>query len=68
VRQARYDPSDGNTGGTADLRSPRVDTIIILDLPRHRVLPTVARRTLRHPGREVQPDGGPEPRDLLFLR
>lgn len=59
---------DGNYGSTADLRFPRADTIIFLDLPRWRFLPAVARRTLPHLGRAVQAPGCPERLDPVFLR
>ena len=59
---------DGNYGGTADLRYPRADTIIFLDLPRRRYLPAMARRTLGDLGRDVQADGCPDRIDPVFLR
>jgi adenylate kinase family enzyme len=46
---------DGNYGGTLDLRLPRADTVVWLDLPTLLCLWRIGRRALRHRG-EVRPD------------
>jgi adenylate kinase family enzyme len=46
---------DGNYGGTLDLRLPRADIVVWLDLPTRLCLWRIARRALRHRG-EVRPD------------
>jgi adenylate kinase family enzyme len=53
---------DGNYGGTLNLRLPRADTVVWLDLPTRTCLWRIARRALRHRG-EVRPsmaEGCPE--------
>jgi adenylate kinase family enzyme len=49
---------DGNYGGSFDVRFPRADLIVMLDLPRWRCLLGVARRSVRWWGR-TRPDSAP---------
>ena len=48
----------GNYGGSFDLRFPRADLIVVLDLPRRTCLLGVVRRSLRWLGRS-RPDSAP---------
>ncbi|GLY67438.1 DNA topology modulation protein FlaR [Amycolatopsis taiwanensis] len=59
---------DGNYSGSMDIRLPRADTIVFLDLPRWRCLLRIARRTLRGWGRDGQAAGCPEHLDPAFWR
>jgi adenylate kinase family enzyme len=61
---------DGQYGSTFDLRVPRAQAIVWLDLPRWRCLASVLWRVAKNYGR-VRPDLGPgciERFDLSFLR
>ncbi|MGL4441550.1 MAG: topology modulation protein [Bosea sp. (in: a-proteobacteria)] len=49
---------DGNYGGTFDLRMPRADVIVLLDLPRLVCLRGILWRPLRYWGKQ-RPDMGP---------
>lgn len=60
---------DGNYGSHLDLRLPRTEAVIWLDLPRYVYFPRALWRSIRHYGRErgdVGP-GCPERVDLSFL-
>jgi adenylate kinase family enzyme len=61
---------DGNYSSTFDLRMPRTDTVIWLDLPRRICMLRVLARALRHYGRARPdgPNGCPERFDLGFFR
>jgi adenylate kinase family enzyme len=59
---------DGNYTDSMDIRLPRADTVIFLDLPRWRCLLRVAWRTLRGWGRDGQAAGCPERLDPEFVR
>lgn len=61
---------DGNYAGTLEIRLPRADTIIYLDLPRWRCMASVIRRTIMYLGRTrpSMAEGCPERFDLSFLR
>lgn len=61
---------DGNYSSTMDIRLPRAETIIFLDLPRWLCLLRVLRRWLTYYGdtRPDLPPGCPEKVDLEFLR
>lgn len=61
---------DGNYSHTLDLRLPKTDTIIYLDIPRHICVWRVAKRVVRTYGRS-RPDlgeGCPERLDPAFLK
>lgn len=61
---------DGNYAGTIEIRLPRADAIIFLDLPRWRCMASLLLRTLRHLGR-TRPSmapGCPERFSLEFLK
>jgi adenylate kinase family enzyme len=57
---------DGNYGSTQDLRLPRADTVVFLDLPRIVCLWSVIRRWAAH-RRRGRPDMHPENHDKLEL-
>jgi len=62
--------TDGNYGGTMEIRFAAADTIVFLDVPRGLCLWRVLRRTLRFAGRS-RPDmteGCPERISLAFVR
>ncbi|MEH0840828.1 AAA family ATPase [Micromonospora sp. CPCC 205711] len=61
---------DGNYGATLDLRLPRADLLVLVDLPWPLCLARVLRRRWdpRAAGRDDLPDGCPERLDLDFLR
>jgi adenylate kinase family enzyme len=61
---------DGNYGGTFDLRMPRADTVVWLDLPRLTCMRRVLLRIIVGYGRarEGLPAGCPERFDMGFLR
>ena len=59
--------ADGNYSATLDERLPRVDTVVLCDLPPWRTLPRAVGRGVRHRGRAVQADGCPERLDPQFL-
>ena len=60
---------DGNYGSTQDLRLPRADTVVFLDLPRLVCLVSVIRRWARH-RRRARPDmpRNNDKLELEFLR
>jgi adenylate kinase family enzyme len=61
---------DGNYPGTLEIRLPRADAIIFLDLPRWRCMASLVWRTLKHVGR-TRPSmapGCPERFSLEFLK
>ena len=62
--------TDGNFGGTMDLRLAAADTIIFLDLPQVLCVLRVVRRFLRyrHQSRPDMAPGCPEKLDLIFLK
>jgi adenylate kinase family enzyme len=61
---------DGNYPGTLDIRLPRADAIIFLDLPRWRCMASLIFRTLKHLGqtRPSMAPGCPERFSLAFLK
>jgi adenylate kinase family enzyme len=61
---------DGNFAQTFDLRMPRADTLIWLDLPRHVCIWRVLKRVMSDYGRVRPdlPDGCPERFDWKFLQ
>ena len=62
--------TDGNYGGTMDIRLPRADTVVVLDLPVPLCLWRAIRRVAEAHG-QVRPDmapGCPERLDLGFLQ
>jgi adenylate kinase family enzyme len=61
---------DGNYSRTFDIRMPRADTLVWLELPRMTCLARVVARILRGYGRPRAdlPAGCPEQIDLAFLR
>ncbi len=61
---------DGNYSRTLDLRLPKTDTIIYLDIPRHVCVWRVAKRVGRTYGRSRADlgEGCPEKLDLAFLK
>lgn len=61
---------DGNYLNSFDLRLPRADTAILLDVSTHRCLGRVLRRIWRYRGqtRPDMPKGCPERFDIGFLR
>lgn len=61
---------DGNFASTLDLRLPRADTVVFIDLPRRVCLWRVLKRWITHRGR-TRPDmaaGCNEQADLEFLK
>ena len=62
--------TDGNYGGTMELRLAAADTIIFLDLPPLLCVRRVVRRwrQFRHQSRPDMAPGCPEKLDLVFLR
>lgn len=60
--------TDGNYGGTLDLRLAAADTVLFLDLPRRVTVPSVLRRWWRHRGQAVQAPACPERWSWTFLR
>ena len=62
--------TDGNFGGTMNLRLAAADTIIFLDLPRVVCIMRVLRRFLkyRHQSRPDMAPGCPEKLDFVFLK
>ncbi|MEM0999672.1 MAG: hypothetical protein AAGN35_21620 [Bacteroidota bacterium] len=60
---------EGNYGGTFDLRIPRADLVVYLDLPTRVTLLRVIRRVWKHRGhsRPDMPEGCPEHFSLKFL-
>ena len=61
---------EGNYSSTFDLRMPRADLVVVLDLPRRTTIPATLRRAITYRGRS-RPDMGedcPEKVDLEFLR
>ena len=62
--------TDGNFGGTMDLRLAAADTILFLDLPPLLCVVRVLRRFLRfrHQSRPDMAPGCPEKLDLVFLK
>lgn len=61
---------DGNYPGTIEIRLPRADAIIFLDLPRWRCMASLLWRTLRHLGqtRPSMAANCPERFSLAFLK
>jgi adenylate kinase family enzyme len=59
---------DGNYSATIDVRLPRADTVILLDLGRVRCVARVVWRTVRHHGRSRTAAGCPDRFDGDFLR
>ena len=61
---------DGNYPGTLEIRLPRADAIIFLDLPRWRCMTSLIWRTLAHLGqtRPSMAPGCPERFSLAFLK
>lgn len=61
---------DGNYPGTLEIRIPRADVVIFLDLPRWRYMLSLISRTCANWGkvREGMAAGCPERLDLKFLR
>lgn len=60
--------TDGNYGGTLDLRLAAADTVVFLDMPRRVTIPGILRRWGRNHGRPVQAPGCPERVSGEFLR
>lgn len=61
---------DGSFANTLDLRLPRADLLVVVDLPRWRCIVRALRRVVRYHGRN-RPDlapGCPEQLDWPFLR
>ena len=59
---------DGNYRRSMDLRLPRADLVVFLDLPRWRCFTRVVLRIVRELGQDRQAAGCPERLDLDFLR
>jgi adenylate kinase family enzyme len=61
---------DGNYSGTFDIRVPRAEGVVYLDLPRWRCMARILRRILRDYGRtrEDVAEGCPERFDRTFLK
>lgn len=59
---------DGNYSATIDVRLPRADTVVFLDLGRVRCMSRVLRRTARSYGRARTAAGCPDRFDWDFLR
>lgn len=59
---------DGNYSSSLDVRLPRADTVVFLDLARWRCLLRVSRRNVLGWGRDGQAAGCPERLDPEFLR
>lgn len=61
---------DGNYAGTLEIRLPRADLIIYLDLPRWQCMLSLFRRTFAYLGqtRPSMADGCPERFDLGFIK
>jgi adenylate kinase family enzyme len=60
--------TDGNYGGSLDVRLPAADTVLFLDMPRRVTIPGILRRWWRHHGTAVQAPGCPERVSWEFLR
>jgi adenylate kinase family enzyme len=59
---------DGNYSATIDVRMPRADTVILLDIGRVRCVSRVVRRTVRHRGAARTAAGCPDRFDWSFIR
>ena len=59
---------DGNYSGSADLRLPRADVILVLNFNPVRCIARVARRTWRSHGQETQAPGCPDKLDWQFVK
>jgi adenylate kinase family enzyme len=59
---------DGNYSRTLDVRLPRADTVLFLDVATWRTLSRVLWRTLRDHGKDIQADGCPEKFEWSFIK